>query len=138
VDADQIIEHLRFRPHPEGGHYRETWRDDTDGQRGPGSAIFYLLRAGERAHWHRVDAVEVWHWYRGAPLELLVSSDGVAVEQMILGPDLAAGELPQAAVPAHAWQAARSLGAYTLTGCTVAPAFMFSAWELAPEGWEPG
>jgi predicted cupin superfamily sugar epimerase len=139
VDADRIIEVLELVPHPEGGHYRQTWRDaDVDGRRGHGSAIWYLLRSGERAHWHRVDAVEVWHWYSGAALELVVSVDGQALERTVLGPDLEAGERPQAIVPAWAWQAARSLGEYTLAGCTVAPAFSFATWELAPPAWAPG
>ena len=138
MDADRIIEVLGLEPHPEGGHFRRTWRDpDADGSRGRGSATWYLLRAGERSHWHRLDAHEVWHWYGGAPLELVTSHDGVEVERRVLGPDLEAGERPQAHVPAGHWQSARSLGAHTLAGCTVAPAFSFDGWELAPEGWEP-
>lgn len=139
MDADRIIEVLDLEPHPEGGHYRQTWRaPEVDGRRGHGSAIWYLLRAGEQAHWHRVDAVEVWHWYAGAPLELRISSDGVNIDRTILGPDLESGARPQVIVPVGAWQAARSLGTHTLAGCTVAPAFSFSTWELAPRDWEPG
>ena len=139
MDAERLIEHLGLEPHPEGGHYRETWRHAGEaGGRGHGTAIWFLLRAGERSHWHRFDAVEVWHWYRGAPLELLVSPDSVEVSRTILGPDFDAGETPQAVVDAGVWQSARTLGDYTLAGCTVAPAFAFEAWELAPEGWAPG
>jgi predicted cupin superfamily sugar epimerase len=139
MDADRLIEHLGLTPHPEGGHYRETWRHPgVDGDRGHGTAIWYLLQAGECSHWHRFDAVEVWHWYRGSPLELLVSDDGTDVTRIVLGPDFDAGETPQAVVGAGVWQSARSLGDYTLAGCTVAPAFAFDTWELAPRGWAPG
>lgn len=132
--ADELIERLGLEPHPEGGWFRETWRDpDVDGRRGRGTAIYFLLRAGERSHWHRVDAAEVWHHYAGAPLELSIGSD----RRVVLGPDVAAGEVPQAVVPAGEWQAARSLGAFTLVGCTVSPAFRFEGFELAPEGWSP-
>jgi len=139
VTADDVIAALRLMPHPEGGWFGETWREPAaDGQRPASSAIHYLLRAGERSYWHRVDATEVWHHYAGAPLELRVSVDGVRVDTDVLGADLAAGERPQVVVPAGAWQAARSLGAWTLVGCTVAPAFTFEGFELAPSGWEPG
>ena len=132
--ADELIERLRLEPHPEGGWFRETWRDpDVDGRRGNGTAIYFLLRAGERSHWHRVDAAEVWHHYAGDPLELSIGRD----RRVVLGLDLAAGEVPQAVVPAGEWQAARSLGAFTLVGCTVSPAFRFEGFELAPEGWSP-
>ena len=138
--AEEIARRLDLRPHPEGGLYRETYRDRPgDGGRGALTAIYYLLREGELSAWHRVtDAVEVWHHYAGAPLELLVSEDGREVRALRLGDDLAAGELPQATVPAGAWQSARSLGAWTLAGCTVAPAFEFAGFELAPAGWRPG
>ena len=96
-----------------------------------------MLAAGERSHWHRIDAAETWHWHAGAALALQIAgSDGLATVR--LGADLAAGERPQAVVPAGAWQAAESLGAWTLVGCTVAPAFDFSKFELAPKGWTPG
>jgi len=132
--ADELIERLGLAPHPEGGWFRETWRDpDVDGRRGSGTAIYFLLRAGERSHWHRVDAAEVWHHYAGDPLELSIGRD----RRVVLGPDVAAGEVPQAVVPAGEWQAARSLGAFTLVGCTVSPAFRFEGFELAPEGWSP-
>ena len=132
--ADELIERLGLEPHPEGGWFRETWRDpDVGGRRGSGTAIYFLLRAGERSHWHRVDAAEVWHHYAGDPLELSIGAD----HTVVLGPDVAAGEVPQAVVPAGEWQAARSLGAFTLVGCTVSPAFRFEGFELAPEGWSP-
>ncbi len=123
-----LIAALQLKPHPEGGHYRETFRD-------PGStAIYYLLGAGERSHWHRVkNAAEGWHFYSGAPLELQVSVDGRRVEAVTLGPDR-----PQFIVPAGAWQAARTTGEYTLCGCTVAPPFEFAQFELAAVGWRPG
>jgi predicted cupin superfamily sugar epimerase len=132
-----VIRLLDLKPHPEGGHYRETFRDPytVDG-RAASTAIYFLLKRGERSHWHRVDAVETWHWHAGAPLELKIHErDDTAIVR--LGNDLAAGERPQGIVPAHAWQAAQSLGDWTLVGCTVAPGFRFSGFELAPEDWEP-
>jgi hypothetical protein len=135
-----VAARLGLEPHPEGGLFRETFRAPApEGGRGPMTAIYYLLREGEVSAWHRVrDAAEVWHHYAGAALELSISEDGRALRGLRLGDDLAAGELPQAVVPAGAWQAARSLGAWTLAGCTVAPAFSFAAFELAPAGWRPG
>jgi hypothetical protein len=131
--ADAIIAALELSPHPEGGWYRETYRSPTPpGERGAATAIYYLLRAGERSHWHRVDAVEIWHWYAGAPLELRIGRETVT-----LGGDLAAGERPQSVVPPFTWQAARSLGDWTLVGCTVSPAFEFAGFELAPKDWQP-
>ncbi len=130
-DADGLINRLGLRPHPEGGHFRETFRDQNSG-RAHSTAIYFLLKAGEASRWHRVDAAEVWHFYRGAPLELKIGR-----ETKILGPDIAAGQLPQLVVPPGEWQAARSLGDYTLVGCTVAPGFEFAKFELAAEGWEP-
>jgi uncharacterized protein len=159
LTAEAVIDLLGLARHPEGGWYRETFRDPspaggsvagggtaggaggtTDaGKRGASSAIYYLLQRGERSAWHRVtDAVEAWHHYAGAPLALRVSLDGRTVATHRLGPDLVAGERPQAVVPAGAWQAAESLGDWTLVGCTVAPAFDFASFELAPAGWEPG
>lgn len=136
--ADNIIRLLGLQPHPEGGHYRETFRDaegDALG-RARSTAIYFLLRAGEVSRWHRVDAAEVWHWHAGAPL-LLTVADAASRRDMRLGVDLGAGERPQAVVPAHAWQQARSLGLWTLVGCTVAPGFAFAGFELAPPGFEP-
>jgi predicted cupin superfamily sugar epimerase len=138
LSAAEIIARLDLRPHPEGGHFRETFRDPAnrhDG-RAASTAIYFLLARGERSHWHRIDAAEVWHYYAGSPLELSIAHDG-PVEMVRLGADLAAGERPQAVVPAHAWQAAESLGDWTLVGCTVAPGFDFSAFELAEPDWSP-
>lgn len=138
VDADAIIARLGLQPHPEGGHYREMWRDAApNGARGAGTAILYLLRAGERSHWHRVDAAECWHWHAGAPLRLRLSPDGRTQEERLLGMDLAAGQLPFALVPKDWWQAAQPVGGWALVGCTVSPAFSFSGFEMAPPGWEP-
>ncbi len=137
TDADAIIARLGLLPHPEGGHYREAHRAPGEG-RSPLTSIYYLLRAGERARWHRVDATEIWHWYAGAPLLLSVSADGQAMSRHILGNQLDLGQLPQAVIPPHAWQSAESQGHWTLVGCTVAPGFEFSGFEMAPEGWRPG
>ena len=137
--AAEMIRLLELEPHPEGGHYRQTFRDArmVDG-RAASTAIYFLLARGERSHWHRVDAVEVWHYYAGAPIELEIATSAQGpVERLTLGPDIAAGERPQAIVPAHAWQAARSLGDWTLVGCTVAPGFEFKGFELAPKDWSP-
>jgi len=131
VTAEEIIARLGLKPHPEGGHFVETFRAPE------GTAIYFLLKAGERSHWHKVNADEIWHHYAGAPLELSMSDDGRAVRHLRLGTDFAIGEQPQAVVPRHVWQAARSLGAWTLVGCTVSPAFEFSGFELAPPDWSP-
>lgn len=135
--ADDIIRLLSLRPHPEGGHFRETFRDERHLEgRAASTAIYFLLAAGERSHWHRIDAAEIWHFYAGAPLELSMS--GEAERRIVrLGADLTGGERPQTVVPAGAWQSARSLGAWTLVGCTVAPGFEFAGFELAPAGWSP-
>lgn len=133
-----IIGILGLRPHPEGGWYRETWRAEApDGERAAGTAIYYLLEAGQVSHWHRVDAAEIWHWYAGAALVLSRSMYGRGQEDAILGPDLAAGERPQLQVPAGCWQSAASRGDFTLVGCTVCPGFEFQGFEMAPEGWHP-
>ena len=136
--AQEVARLLGLLPHPEGGHYRETFRDaaTVGAGRAASTAIYFLLRAGERSRWHRVDAAEVWHWYVGAPLALRVTAAGT-LTSLRLGPDLAAGERPQAVVPAGAWQSAESLGTWTLVGCTVAPGFAFSGFELAPPGFCP-
>lgn len=135
--AADIIRKLALKPHPEGGHYRETFRDTRlhDG-RAASTAILFLLARGERSHWHRVDAVEIWHYYAGAALKLEVV-DGSKEEIFRLGADIHADEVPQVTVPARAWQAAESLGEWTLVGCTVAPGFDFNGFELAPPGWRP-
>ena len=140
--ASEIIEALGLRRHPEGGYFKETWRDVPEGGgRGSGTAIYYLLRRGEVSKWHRVDATEIWHFYAGSPLELRIRNGGV-VTKGVLGNDLARGERPQLVVPAGAWQSARSRagppGGYTLVGCTVSPAFRFEGFELAPESFEEG
>jgi predicted cupin superfamily sugar epimerase len=136
--AADIIRKLGLKPHPEGGHYRETFRDARlIGGRAASTAILFLLARGERSHWHRVDAVEIWHYYAGAPLKLEIV-DGSKEEIVRLGADIHADEVPQVTVPARAWQAAESTGEWTLVGCTVAPGFEFSGFELAPKGWRPG
>jgi predicted cupin superfamily sugar epimerase len=138
MTADDIIRQLGLQPHPEGGHYRETFRDTppAGATRAASTAIYFLLRAGERSRWHRVDAAEVWHFYAGAPLQLGIC-EGTRASTVRLGADLATGEEPQAVVPAGAWQQAESLGAWTLVGCTVAPGFDFAGFEMAPEGFDP-
>ena len=136
LQADDVIRLLGLQPHPEGGHFLETWRDpdQDDGSRGHGTAIYFLLPEGVTSRWHRVDAVEIWHHYAGAPLELLIGqADPVAEETILIGPDLVGGQRPQGIVPAHAWQAARSLGAWTLVGCTVSPAFRFEGFEMVKD-----
>lgn len=134
-DADKLIALLELKEHPEGGHYRETFRDrsGTNG-RALSTAIYFLLRKGEISHRHRIDAAEVWHWYKGAPLELEVSEGAHKARVHVLGNDFARGEESQVVVPARAWQSARSLGEYSLVGCTVAPGFDFGHFELAPRG----
>ena len=140
--AGDIIARLGLQPHPEGGHYRETFREsrlDANG-RSLSTAIYFLLARGERSHWHRIDAVEIWHYYAGQALSLQIADDS-GQRSVRLGPDLAAGEVPQAIVPVKAWQAAESTGDWTLVGCTVAPGFDFAKFELAepdkPPGWPP-
>jgi predicted cupin superfamily sugar epimerase len=137
-DPTELIDRLGLRPHPEGGMYAETWREPgAPGARTASSAIYYLLREGEASHWHRVDATEVWHHYAGAPLELRIADPGRSATTVRLGDDIARDQRPQAIVPAGAWQAARTLGPWSLVGCTVAPAFDFEGFELAPPDWEP-
>lgn len=138
MTAEEIIALLGLSPHPEGGHYRQTWVAGAEGGARPaGTCIYFLLGAGERSHWHRVDAVEVWHFYAGAPLilSLAPTAEGPR-EDRLLGPDLAAGARPQLIVPEGHWQAARSLGPWTLVGCTVSPGFRFAGFELAPPGFD--
>ena len=138
MTAEDIVALLDLAPHPEGGWFREIFRDEAGPEgRARSTAIYFLLAAGQVSHWHRVDAVEVWHWYGGAPLELSIERDDAVVEPVILSNDLGAGHRPQGIVPKHAWQSARSLGEWTLVGCTVAPGFEFSGFELAPAGWSP-
>lgn len=136
-EAAAIVSRLGLAPHPEGGHYAETYRHTpSDGARGACTAIYYLLAAGERSHWHRVDAVEVWNFHAGEPLKLSIA-DETGTRELVLGADVLAGQVPQAVVPAHAWQAAEPLGAYSLVGCIVAPAFSFAGFEMAPPQWSP-
>ena len=132
-EAERLIELLQLQPHPEGGHFREMFRDsEWPAGRAYSTAIYYLLCAGEESREHRIDAAEIWHYYRGAPLELLIQPFGGKTERHVLGPDIEHGERPQIVVPPHAWQAARSFGGFTLVGCTVAPGFMFETFEMAP------
>lgn len=153
--ADDLIRLLGLQPHPEGGFYQETYRETGDGgERGAVTAIYFLLRAGERSHWHQVDATEIWFWHGGASVELAVAAPDPAQvpaevltagapQTICLGGDFAAGERPQGVVPPHWWQSARSLGGahdahdWSLVSCVVAPAFQFSGFKLAPTGWEP-
>lgn len=139
LTADRIIARLGLEPHPEGGWFAETFRDNPNGGRGHSTAIYFLLKEGEQSAWHRVrDAAEVWHFYAGAPLGLEIAGpDGAGLHELILGPDLEADQRPQHIVPANWWQRARSRGAWTLVGCTVAPGFDFAAFEMAEPGWEP-
>ena len=141
MTADEIIARLDLAPHPEGGWYRETWiAAAAEGERAVGTAILFLLKAGEASHWHRVDADEIWHFHAGAPLALRVAVTEAGPSRTgVLGADLAAGQMPQRIVPAGHWQAARSLGDWTLVSCTVSPAFRFEGFELAPPGFDiPG
>lgn len=138
TQADRLIRLLDLKPHPEGGYFRETFRDISGSANGDAkgrahsTAIYFLLKAGEISRWHRVDAAEVWHFYGGAPLELKIGR-----KRYVLGANIDEAQVPQLVVPAGEWQSARSLGDYTLAGCTVAPGFEFSAFEMAPDGFEP-
>lgn len=136
TEADRIIAELDMQPHPEGGYYREMFKDPAGhAGRAHSTAIYYLLKKGEVSRAHRIDAVEVWHFYRGSPLELTIQDEGSPASFHVLGPSVEFGERPQLIVPAHAWQAARPLGEYTLVGCTVAPGFTFETFEMAPDGF---
>jgi predicted cupin superfamily sugar epimerase len=138
TEAERLVRELELMPHPEGGHYRETYRDASgSGGRAHSTAIYFLLQAGEVSRWHRVDAAEVWHYHKGAPLELKIAEEGNGAQRFVLGADNTRGERPQVVVPPHAWQSARSLGDFTLVGCTVAPGFEFAKFELAEEGFDP-
>ncbi|MCZ8269567.1 MAG: cupin domain-containing protein [Beijerinckiaceae bacterium] len=139
LSAREIIRLLALQPHPEGGHFRETFRDpETDAAgRSVGTAIYYLLEAGEVSEWHRCDASELWHYYAGAPMVITISPNGHDAAAHHLGPNLATGQRPQILVPKNHWQSATSLGAWTLVGCTVSPGFEFAGFEMAPENWRP-
>jgi len=138
--ASEIIRLLNLQPHPEGGHFRETFRDMRQiGGRSASTLIYFLLAEGERSHWHRVDAAEVWHFYAGSPLVLqYAASDRTPPSSVILGNDIENGQQPQFVIPQGNWQAAESLGEWTLAGCTVAPGFEFAGFELAKKDWSPG
>ena len=134
MSAAEVIQHLGMQPHPEGGFYTESFRDDDNAS----TAIYYLLEAGDCSHWHRVHgSAEVWHHYAGGPLALTVSSNGHDAEAFRLGKNITTGEKPQVVVPSGWWQTAESLGVWTLVGCTVAPAFDFANFEMAPPDWRP-
>ncbi|PXB00040.1 cupin [Nostoc sp. 3335mG] len=132
--APELIERLGLAPHPEGGYYRETLRaaDGPDG-RSRMTAILFLLEAGERSHWHRVDADELWLWQAGAPLALAIEGQ----PPVTLGGNVARGQQLQALVPAGCWQSAEANAGWTLVSCIVAPGFDFDGFELAPPGWSP-
>lgn len=134
TNLEEITAALKLEPHPEGGHFAETFRDAVPNRTGraASTAIYYLLTAGEVSRWHRVDAAEVWHFYAGSPLELRIGHWENGNARHVLGNDFGAGDRPQVVVPANVWQSARSLGEWTLVGCTVAPGFEFSGFEMAP------
>lgn len=135
MTVDEIIKKLALKPHPEGGHYRQTWVAGNTG-RPVGTAIYYLLSSAQRSHWHKVDATEIWHYYAGAPLLLSQSATVTGpAENELLGPALDQGQAPQIIIAKNHWQAAETTGAYTLVGCTVCPGFDFSGFTLAPEGF---
>lgn len=139
LSAKDVIRLLDLKPHPEGGHFRETFRDPaTDAAgRSVGTAIYYLLEAGEVSEWHRVDAAEIWHWHSGAPMVITISPNGHDAFAQHLGPVLETGQRPQIVVEKGHWQSATSLGAWTLVGCTVSPGFDFAGFEMAAPGWRP-
>ena len=138
LTGDDIIRVLGLEPHVEGGHFREIYRDvPADGSRGVVTSAYFLYRAGERSKWNRVDAAQVWCYHSGSPLEVTTWSDGRSVEKYRLGSDLLGGETPQLTVPADVWQAAETLGNWSLVGCIVSPAFQYAGYELAPDGWSP-
>jgi uncharacterized protein len=139
-DARAIIERLKLEPHPEGGWYRETWRADAPpGERASATAIHFLLEDGQRSHWHKVDAAELWLWHAGAPLRLLTAPDErTTATEHALGGDVLAGHQPQLLVPPHHWQATETTGGWTLVSCIVSPGFDFAGFTLAQPGWAPG
>jgi len=136
MTAQDIIDQLDLAPHPEGGYYRQTWIAENDG-RPTGTCIYFLLKDGAASHWHHVDAVEIWHFYAGAPLVLSTAADHTGpASDAVLGPDLASGQRPQLIVQTGHWQAARTTGDWTLVGCTVSPGFDFSGFTLADPGFD--
>ena len=134
MSAKDIIRQLELQPHPEGGWYRQTWAGPEIDGRATATAILFLLQAGEKSHWHRVDADEIWLWQAGAPLVVAMGVD--AAQEHRLGPDVLGQEVLQAVVPAGWWQAARSTGDWTLVSCIVSPGFRFAGFEIAPPGWD--
>lgn len=135
-DADRIIETLGLEAHPEGGWYRQTWAGPEVGGRATGTAIHFLLRSGERSHWHRVDADEIWFYNAGAPLWLHLAETAQSKAMSVrLGPDVLAGDRAQVIVPKGWWQAAEPTGDWGLVSCTVSPGFRFDGFELAPAGF---
>lgn len=137
-EARDLIDRLQLAPHPEGGWFRETWRAEASGgERAGGTAILFLLRSGERSHWHRVDAAELWLWHAGAPLTLSIADAAGEVAARQLGGDLASGGKPQLLVPAGQWQSAEANAGWALVSCVVVPGFRFEGFELAPPGWKP-
>jgi uncharacterized protein len=139
LSPEALIDLLGLKPHPEGGHFAEVFRDHVTGAdgRSASTAIYFLLKAGEASRWHTVDAAEIWHFYAGDPLELTCHAKATPRTTQVLGTDFMSGQRPQVAVPAHAWQMARPLGAWSLVGCTVAPGFDFRGFTLAAPGFEP-
>lgn len=139
VEARQLIAALDLAPHPEGGWYRETWRAGAaPGARAAGTAIYFLLEHGQRSHWHRVDADELWLWHAGSPIELGIEQDSGEIRSLALGGDVARGYAPQCRVPANRWQSAEARRGWALMSCIVVPGFDFSGFELAQPGWAPG
>ena len=139
MTADQIIKFLQLQPHPEGGWYKQTWKsEDTLSGRASGTSIYFLLKAGEISHWHKIDSVEIWHYYDGSPLTLRIANeDNNEIATKILGPNLAKLQSPQILVNKNLWQSAETTGDYTLVGCTVSPGFEFSKFTLAPKNFNP-
>ena len=140
LTAEAVIEQLDLQPHPEGGWFRETYRTAApEGERAASTAIYFLLKKGERSHWHRVlDADEFWHWHAGGTVRLRQSDGKRVICESLMGPDVLNEQTPQLLIPQGVWQTAEPVGDWVLVGCTVAPAFEFSGFELAPKGWEPG
>ena len=134
MTPETLIQHFDLQPHPEGGWFKETWRDNAT-PRATGTAIYFLLEAHQSSHWHKVDATEIWHWYAGAPVQLDIHAN--TTETWVLGPDVLAGQEPQRIVPAGVWQRAKPIDGWSFVGCTVSPGFEFSGFELAPQGWAP-
>jgi predicted cupin superfamily sugar epimerase len=137
ADVQALIEKLNLSPHPEGGWFRETWRSERRvGERAIGTAILFLLEAGQRSAWHQVDAEEFWLWHAGAPLRLqMADKHGVAAKLVTLGPDVLIDQAPQVRIPAHDWQSAHARDGWALVSCLVAPGFEFAGFKLAAADW---